>query len=172
MTASACVQTRRGLLPSVNRSQREPTVVRVLIAEDHAHVRRYVRDIIETRPGWEVCAETGDGGEVQDLAAETWPDVAVLDLSLPGVGGLVLTQRLKETVPALEILILTMNDDEDMVERCLAAGARGYLLKTDAEQHLAPAITALSTGGTYLSPFVSDRQDIAAQPGPPRRASR
>ena len=64
-----------------------------------------------------------------------------------------------------------MNDDEDMVERCLAAGARGYLLKTDAVQHLAPAITALSMGGTYLSPFVSDRLDDAEPPSP-RRAAR
>jgi DNA-binding NarL/FixJ family response regulator len=140
--------------------------VRILIAEDHPLVRRCVRDIIEAQPGWTVCAETGDGTEVLALAGKTRPDVAVLDLSLPGVGGLLLTQRLNEALPEVAVLILTMNDDEDMVAHCLGAGARGYVLKTDAEQHLASAITtALTGGGTYVSPSIPAQLGSAERPG-------
>jgi len=138
--------------------------MRVLIAEDHPMVRRCVRDIIETCSEWEVCAETGDGSEVARLAVETAPDVAVVDLSLPGAGGLEVTRRLKQTLARVEVIILTMNDDKEMVESGLAAGARGYLLKTDAEQHLASAITAVALGKRYLSPFVSDQFTSEGEP--------
>jgi DNA-binding NarL/FixJ family response regulator len=69
----------------------------------------------------------------------------------------VVTARLKQVGTGVEVLILTMNDDSDMVERCLAAGARGYLLKTDAEEHLISAIAAVAAGQTYFSPFISDQ---------------
>lgn len=128
--------------------------MRVLIAEDHHAVRRCVRDIIEAQCGAEVCAETGHGSHVLALAAEKQPDIAVIDLSLPGMGGLALTQQLMSAAPMVKVLILTMTDDDDMVAQCLGAGARGYLLKTDAEQHLPAAIAALASNRTYLSPHL------------------
>ncbi len=130
--------------------------MRVLIADDHPVVRRGVRDIIEMQPGWDVCAEASDGSVVVELALETKPDVVVMDVSLPRLGGLEATRRLKAALPEVEVLIFTMHDDDKTIAGGLAAGARGYLLKTDADGHLVAAITALAAGRPYFSPFVAD----------------
>lgn len=131
-------------------------MLRVLIADDHEIVRRGIRDIIESHPGWEVCGEAADGQSALDLAMEQRPDVAVLDISLPVLNGIIVTRRLRQESPKTNVLLFTMHDDDETVSGGLAAGARGYLLKSDSEDHLEAAISALGANRPYFSSFVSE----------------
>ncbi|HEY9234194.1 MULTISPECIES: response regulator transcription factor [Phenylobacterium] len=131
-------------------------MLRVLIADDHEIVRRGIRDIIESHPGWQVCGEAADGQAALDLAIEQQPDVAVLDISLPVLNGIIVTRRLRQESPRTNVLLFTMHDDDETVSGGLAAGARGYLLKSDSEDHLEAAISALGANRPYFSSFVSE----------------
>jgi DNA-binding NarL/FixJ family response regulator len=131
-------------------------MLRILIADDHEIVRKGVRDVIEDHPGWEVCAEAADGQEALTLALREKPDIAVLDVSLPIVNGVALTRRLHKEAPSIRILLFTMHDDDETVSTGLAAGARGYVLKSDSESHLEAAISALGANRLYFSSPVSE----------------
>lgn len=131
-------------------------MLRILIADDHEIVRRGVRDIVESHPGWEVCGEAADGQAALDLATSQQPDVAVLDVSLPILNGIVVTRRLRQESPQTNVLLFTMHDDDETVSGGLAAGARGYLLKSDSEQNLEAAISALGANRPNFSSFVSE----------------
>lgn len=131
-------------------------MLRVLIADDHEIVRRGVRDVIETQPGWEVCGEAANGSDVLDIALKGRPNVAVIDVSLPGLNGIAVTRQLKQAMPTTEVLLFTMHDDEETISGGLAAGARGYLLKTDGDEQLVAAISSLGAHRSYFSPLVSD----------------
>jgi DNA-binding NarL/FixJ family response regulator len=131
-------------------------VLRILIADDHEIVRRGVRHIIENHQGWEVCGEAADGEAALAIATREQPDVAILDVSLPGLGGIMVTRRLKLDSPATRVLLFTMHDDEETVNGGLAAGARGYLLKTDSGLHLEAAIQALAARKPYFSSLVAE----------------
>lgn len=131
-------------------------MLRILIADDHEIVRKGVRDVIEAHPGWEVCGEAADGQAALDIALREKPDVAVLDVSLPLLNGVALTRRLKQECPATNVLLFTMHDDDETVSGGLAAGARGYVLKTDSERYLEAAISALGANRPYFSSFVSE----------------
>jgi DNA-binding NarL/FixJ family response regulator len=131
-------------------------MLRILIADDHEIVRKGVRDVIEAHPGWEVCGEAADGQAALEIALREKPDVAVLDVSLPLLNGVALTRRLKQECPATNVLLFTMHDDDETVSGGLAAGARGYVLKTDSERYLEAAISALGANRPYFSSFVSE----------------
>jgi DNA-binding NarL/FixJ family response regulator len=131
-------------------------MLRILIADDHEVLRKGVRDVIEGHVGWEVCAEAADGQQALEMAIREKPDVAVLDVSLPVMNGIALTRRLKQECPDVKVLLFTMHDDDETVGSGLAAGARGYILKTDSEQHLGAAISALSANRPYFSSLVSE----------------
>ena len=131
-------------------------MLRVLIADDHEIVRRGVRDIVEAHVGWEVCGEAANGQDVLKLALDEHPNVAVLDVSLPGLNGIAVTRQLRVSCPECEILLFTMHDDDETVSGGLAAGARGYLLKSDGDGQLVNAISALSVHRPYFSPIVSE----------------
>ena len=131
-------------------------MLRILIADDHEIVRKGVRDVIEAHPGWEVCGEAADGQQALEIALREKPDVAVLDVSLPLLNGVALTRRLRKDCPATGVLLFTMHDDDETVSGALAAGARGYVLKTDSEQHLEAAISALGANRPYFSSLVSE----------------
>lgn len=131
-------------------------MLRILIADDHEIVRKGVRDVIEAHPGWEVCGEAADGQAALELALRERPDVAVLDVALPLLNGVALTRRLKQECPATNVLLFTMHDDDETVSGGLAAGARGYVLKTDSERYLEAAISALGANRPYFSSFVSE----------------
>ena len=131
-------------------------MLRILIADDHEIVRKGVRDTIEDHPGWEVCAEAADGQEALNLALREKPDIAVLDVSLPIINGVALTRRLHKEAPNIRILLFTMHDDDETVSTGLAAGARGYVLKSDSESHLEAAISALGANRLYFSAPVSE----------------
>ena len=131
-------------------------MLRVLIADDHEIVRRGIRDLVEGHPGWEVCGEASNGHDVLALALEQHPHVAVLDVSLPGLNGIAITRQLRQALPETEVLLFTMHDDDETVSGGLAAGARGYLLKTEGDEHLVNAISALGAHRPYFSSVVSE----------------
>ena len=110
-------------------------LTRILIADDHDVVRSGLRSILEAHPNWEVVAEASDGKEAILKAIEAKPDVAVLDYSLPLVNGVEATRQIRGRLPKTEVLIFTMHDNEALIEELLKAGARGYLLKIDANRY-------------------------------------
>lgn len=131
-------------------------MLRVMVADDHEIVRKGVRDLIEAHPGWAVCAEASDGQEALELALRHKPDIAILDISMPTLNGIALTRRLRQECPRTRVLFFTMHDDDETVNGALAAGARGYLLKTDSERQLEAAVAALGANRPYFSPIVSE----------------
>jgi DNA-binding NarL/FixJ family response regulator len=131
-------------------------MTRILIADDHEVVRSGLRKILEAHPDWEVVAEVADGRDAVRKVAETKPDVAVLDYSLPLLNGIEATRQIRARTPGTEVLIFTMHDNDALIEDLLMAGARGYLLKSDANQHLIEAIEALSSHKPFFSAKVSE----------------
>jgi DNA-binding NarL/FixJ family response regulator len=129
---------------------------RILIADDHEVVRSGLRNILEAQAKWEVVAEARDGREAVQKAAETKPDVAVVDYSLPLINGIEVTRQIRAHSPKTEILIFTMHDNETLIQELLKAGARGYLLKSDAKLYLINAIEALAKHKPYFTAKVSE----------------
>jgi len=130
--------------------------VSILIADDHAVVRRGVRTLLETQPGWKVVSEESNGREAIDKVIKLSPDVAILDISMPDLNGLDATTLILKARPETRVLILTMHSEEDLIKKSLSAGARGYLLKSDAERDLITAIEALLHGKTFFTSAASD----------------
>ena len=116
---------------------------RILIADDHELVRRGVRTVLEAQPGWQVCGEAPTGRDAVEKARELKPDVVVLDISMPDLNGLEATRQILKALPKTEILILTIHESEQVEREVLAAGARGYMLKSDDGQDLVSAVDSL-----------------------------
>ena len=127
-----------------------------MIADDHDIVRRGVRDVVESHIGWEICGETSHGDDVLAIAMEHRPNVVVLDVSLPGLNGIAVTRQIRSALPTTEVLLFTMHDDDETVSGGLAAGARGYLLKSEGETQLLAAISALGAHRPYFSPAIAE----------------
>jgi DNA-binding NarL/FixJ family response regulator len=145
---------------------RKPETVRVLIADDHDVVRKGVRSLLETREGWMVCGEAATGMEAVALAVELRPDVAVLDLEMRDLDGLTATRQIKQLQPQIEVLIFTVYNDEYLLRDVMAAGARGYVLKSEGGMNLIKAIEnatkqtpffAAKTSETLLNSFLKFR---------------
>ena len=136
-------------------------VLRILIADDHSVVRAGLRTLLECRPGWEVCAEASDGRDAVEKASKLKPDVAVLDIGMPLLNGVEATRRIHSSSPDTEILILTMHESDDLVQQVVEAGARGYILKDDADRILLAAIDAVRHHKPYFSTRVSSAADSA-----------
>ena len=133
-----------------------PMIIRILIADDHDVVRSGLRNILEAQPGWQIVAEATDGKDAVQKAAETRPDVAIIDYSLPLLNGIEATRQIRSRLPKTEILIFTMHDNETLVQELLKAGARGYLLKSDARRHLIGAIELLASHKPFFTAKVSE----------------
>jgi DNA-binding NarL/FixJ family response regulator len=131
-------------------------VTRILIADDHDVIRSGLRSILEAHPNWKVVAEASDGKDAILKAIEAKPDVAVLDYSLPLVNGVEATRQIHARLPRTEILIFTMHDNEALIKELLKAGARGYLLKSDANRDLVAAIEALEIHKPFFTAKVSE----------------
>ncbi len=130
-------------------------MLRILIADDHEVARRGIRALLESHPGWEVCAEAKDGRDAVDLAASTKPDLVLLDIGMPNLNGLEAARQILATRPGVAILILTMHDSDNVVREVLRAGARGFLLKSDAGRDLVSAVEALQLQRTFFTTRVS-----------------
>jgi len=132
------------------------TRVRIVIADDHEIVRRGLRSLLEAVAGWEVAAEASSGREALEKVQELHPNVAILDVGMPVMNGLEATRNIVKASPQTQVLILTMHETEQMVRDVLDAGARGYVLKSDAGRDLVSAVEALLQHRTFFSPRVSD----------------
>jgi DNA-binding NarL/FixJ family response regulator len=130
--------------------------LRLVIVDDHGVVRRGVRALLESHPGWQVVAEGSNGREAVELVRQLHPDVIVLDLSMPDMNGLEATRRILEESPQTEVLVLTMHHSEQLAREVLQAGARGYLLKSDADQNLIAAVDSLSQHKPFLTSTVTE----------------
>jgi len=131
-------------------------MIRILIADDHHVVRSGLRAILDAQQNWEVVAEAADGREAVLKAIETKPDIAVLDYSLPLINGIEATRQIRVRLPTTEVLIFTMHDNETIIQDVMKAGARGYLLKSDARRDLMAAIEALASHKPFFTAKVSD----------------
>ena len=131
-------------------------MLRILIADDHAVVRRGVRAILESQPGWEVCGEVANGREAVEEVKRLKPDVVVLDVTMPELNGLEATRQILKDAPHTEVLILTMHSSEAVAGEALRAGARGVVLKSDADHELVLAVEALRAHKPYLTPQVAE----------------
>ncbi|MCB8822022.1 response regulator [Microvirga rosea] len=131
-------------------------MIRLMIADDHNVVRSGLHAILNSQPGWEVVAEAKDGKHAVELAAETQPDVAILDYQLPIMNGIAATREIRALQPQTEVLIFTAHESELLIRELLEAGARGYLLKSDARRFLIAAVEALARHEPFFTGRVSE----------------
>lgn len=134
-----------------------PPPIRVLVADDHGVVRTGIRHILEGEPGFAIVAEAANGTEAVALAVEHRPDVALLDISMPGGSGLQAAAALRDCCPNVRVLMLSMYDQTEYVLESVRAGAHGYLLKDTAAAELRQAVRAVSSGQSYFSPPIASR---------------
>ena len=128
------------------------TQVRILIADDHELVRRGIAAQISQRPHWQVVAEARNGLDAVTLALDLKPDLIVLDLTMPELNGLAAASRILASWPEARILILTVHESEQLVREVIAAGAQGYVLKSDAGRILMAALETLLEDGSFFTP--------------------
>jgi two-component system, NarL family, response regulator LiaR len=134
-----------------------PDAIRVLIVDDHQVVREGLRNFLELQDGMEVAGEAGDGEEGIDLATELRPDVVLMDLVMPTLGGVEAMRAIRERVPGTRVIVLTSFIDEEHLLPAMRAGAAGYLLKNVQPQELARAIRAADAGEALIDPTVAAR---------------
>ena len=130
--------------------------LRIFIADDHELVRRGLRQLIEMNPDWQIAGEAANGREAVEGVRELKPDIVVLDITMPELDGLSAARQILKSLPATEILILTMHESEQIVRELLDAGARGYVLKTDAGRDLVAAVGALSRHKQFFTSTVAE----------------
>jgi DNA-binding NarL/FixJ family response regulator len=127
---------------------------RVLVVDDHAVIRRGVQGILHAYPEWELCGEAENGQEAIKLAELLKPEVIIMDVSMPVLNGLEATRIIHELLPNTRILLLTLHSSTELVRTAFRAGARGYVLKSDAEHELVRALNVVVGDGTYVSPGI------------------
>jgi len=141
--------------------------IKIMIADDHAILRAGLRLLVNGQPDMEVVAEAPDGEQAVQAARESKPDVALLDLTMPRMGGMLALQEMVRACPGTRMLILTMHDDPAYLRSVLSAGASGYVLKRSVDAELLAAIRAVHRGGTFVDPSLANVlvQDVLAKRG-------
>ncbi len=129
---------------------------RILLADDHEVVRQGLKAILASQEGWQVCGEAVNGREAVEKTKQLRPDVVILDIGMPELNGLEATRQIMGACPQTEVLILTIHESEELVREVFAAGARGYLLKSDAGRDLAAAVQALHQHRPFFTPRVAE----------------
>jgi DNA-binding NarL/FixJ family response regulator len=127
-----------------------------MLADDHDVVRRGLRELLEEHEGWEVCGETANGRQAIEMVKNLRPNVAVVDLAMPELNGLEATRHIRKEAPETEVLIFTMHESEQLVRDVLEAGARGFVLKSDAARYLTSAVEALAQHKPFFTSKVSE----------------
>jgi DNA-binding NarL/FixJ family response regulator len=130
--------------------------LRILIADDHEVVRRGLSTLLQTHEGWEICGEAKDGREAVEMAKQLKPDVVILDVGMPNLNGLAATRQLAQQNPNQKIIVLTITDSDEVIREALDAGARGFVLKSDAARDLVSAVEALQHNRMFFTPRVND----------------
>lgn len=148
--------------------------IRVMIADDHAILRAGLRMLVDAQADMEVVSEAPDGAKATQTARESKPDVALLDLTMPKVGGMKALEEMARDGPNIRVLVLTMHDDPAYLRSALAAGASGYLLKRAVDAELIGAIRAVHRGGIFVDPRLAGTlvQDVLAKRGAKTGATR
>ena len=127
---------------------------KVIVVDDHAVIRRGVQGILSAFPEWDLCGEAENGHEGVRLAETLKPEIIIMDVSMPGLNGLEATRIIHNILPDTKILLLTLHSSTELVRSAFRAGARGYVLKSDAEHELVRALNVIAGDGTYVSPGV------------------
>lgn len=141
---------------AITRTGGDPVApFRILLADDHEVVRAGLRALLEEQQGWEVVAEASDGRDAVEKATKLKPDCVVIDIAMPSLNGLEAVRQIVKAVSNAKVLVLTMYDSDPLIQQVLQAGARGYLLKSDAGRDLVSAIEALRRNKTFFTPKVS-----------------
>jgi DNA-binding NarL/FixJ family response regulator len=130
--------------------------LRILLADDHGLVRRGARTILQAQRNWKVVGEAANGREALEKAVKLKPDVLVADISMPELDGIEVTRQIRESLPEIKVLVLTMHESEHMVRRALQSGANGYLLKTDIVDYLPKAVKAIAANKRFLTPKICE----------------
>ncbi len=138
-----------------NSAPQPPRTISVIIADDHPVVREGLRTVVEAQSEMVVLAEASDGQEAWQRSCELKPDVLVLDISMPGVGGAEAAERIGRDCPDVRVLALTMHEERGYVSRLIRSGASGYVLKRSAASELVRAIRAVAAGGMYVDPSLA-----------------
>ena len=131
-------------------------MIRILLADDHALMRRGIRDLLETDSEIDVIGEAGDGREAVQLADRLKPDVMIMDLAMPELNGLDAIRQIRKDVPEIELLVFSMHDSEELIREVFAAGARGYVLKSDVALYLIEAVKSLARHKPFFTPRISE----------------
>jgi DNA-binding NarL/FixJ family response regulator len=130
--------------------------LRILLADDHEIVRKGLRSLLEKHEGWEVCGEASDGREALAMAQQLRPDVIIVDIGMPHLNGLDTTRQLLQLDPHFKVIVLTITDSDQVIREALNAGARGFILKSDAARDLVSAVEALQSKRMFFTPRVND----------------
>jgi DNA-binding NarL/FixJ family response regulator len=130
--------------------------LRILVADDHEIVRRGLCSLLQNHEGWEICGEASDGRDVVEKARQLKPDVVILDVGMPNLNGLEATRQLLHHDPGSKIIVLTITDSDQVIRAALDAGARGFVLKSDAARDLVSAVEALQRNRMFFTPRVHD----------------
>src|SRR6204780_5704942 len=130
--------------------------LRILIADDHEVVRRGLSALLQSHEGWEICGDAKDGREVVEKAKELKPDVVILDVGMPNLNGLAATRQLLQQNPQQKVIVLTITDSDEVIREALNAGARGFVLKSDAARDLVSAVEALQRNRMFFTPRVNE----------------
>jgi DNA-binding NarL/FixJ family response regulator len=130
--------------------------LRILLADDHEIVRRGLAALLQRHEGWEICGEATDGREAVEKAKELKPDVVIVDIGMPNLNGLDATRRLLQHDPSFKVIVLTVTDADQVIREALDAGARGFVLKSDAARDLVTAIEALESKRMFFTPRVNE----------------
>jgi DNA-binding NarL/FixJ family response regulator len=125
--------------------------MRILIADDHDIIRRGVKAVLSSHPGWEVCAEAATGREAVAMAQELRPDIVVMDISMPELNGLEAARQIRKMLPKTEVMILSLHFSDQLVREVVDAGAHGYVLKSDADKDLLKAVEALANRRSFFT---------------------
>jgi DNA-binding NarL/FixJ family response regulator len=164
-----------GMAP-VNNTNSDMGTLNILVADDHDIIRRGLKDLLSAKPGWEVCAEAKTGKEAVALAEQLKPQIVVMDISMPDLNGLEAARRIHKALPKTGILILTMHFSDQLVREVVEAGARGYILKSDADRDLVTAVDSIAKRRTFFTSRASEMllgdfswQSSGAEPKLPAR---
>ena len=130
--------------------------LRILLADDHEIVRRGLCSLLQKHEGWEVCGEASDGRQTIEMAKQLKPDVVIVDIGMPHLNGLDTTRQLLQHDPNFKVIVLTITDSDQVIREALDAGARGFVLKSDAARDLVAAVEALQNKRMFFTPRVND----------------
>lgn len=130
--------------------------LRILVVDDHDIIRRGLKDLLTAKAGWEICGEAKTGKEAVTLSEQLKPDVIVMDISMPDLNGMEAARRIHKILPKTGILILTMHFSDQLVREVVEAGARGYILKSDADKELVTAVDSIANRRTFFTPRASE----------------